>query len=141
MLCDQLGLAWTHTTLCYRKLKHGFKGGIQRAQRMLAVNTASACKLTLQPSGFSTTNTSLQARMPVVSLSQPPRQVKPVRGSSSPPTHEPDDWTETRGGWRGHHAVTAQHDKANLREQTETTWKARHVLHVMNHTKHRRCDG
>lgn len=52
---------------------------------------------TLLPSGFSTTNTSLQARMPVVSLSQPPRQVKPVRGSSSPPIHESVDWTEEAG--------------------------------------------
>lgn len=47
---------------------------------------------TLLPSGFSTTNTSLQARMPVVSLSQPPRQLKPVRGSSSPPIQVSDVW-------------------------------------------------
>lgn len=30
----------------------------------------------------------------MVSRSQPPRHVKPVRGSSSPPTQEPKDWTE-----------------------------------------------
>lgn len=50
---------------------------------------------TLLQSGFSTTKTSLQAWMPVVSLSQPPRQVKPVRGSSPPPSHESDDSDES----------------------------------------------
>lgn len=43
---------------------------------------------TLLPSGLSTTKTSLQIWIPVVSLSQPPLQVNPVRGSSSPPIHE-----------------------------------------------------
>lgn len=45
-------------------------------------------KPTLLPSGLSTTNTSFQSRIPVVSLSQPPLQLNPVRGSSSPPIHE-----------------------------------------------------
>lgn len=49
---------------------------------------------TLDPSGFSTTNSSFHARMPVVSLSQPPRHLKPVRGSSSLPIQDPTgDWT------------------------------------------------
>lgn len=47
---------------------------------------------TLVPSAFSTTKTSLQAWIPVVSLSHPPLQEKPVNGSSSPPIHDSDDY-------------------------------------------------
>lgn len=43
---------------------------------------------TLLPSGLSTTNTSLQIWIPVVSLSQPPLQVNPVSGSSLPPIQD-----------------------------------------------------
>lgn len=49
---------------------------------------------TLLPSGLSTTKTSLQTWIPVVSLSQPPLQVKPVSGSSSPPIQE-SPWCNT----------------------------------------------
>lgn len=40
---------------------------------------------TFVPLGLSITNTSFQTCMPVVSLSQPPRHVKPVNGSLFPP--------------------------------------------------------
>ncbi len=46
------------------------------------------CLRTLLPSGLSITKTSLQTWIPVVSLSQPPLHVNPVRGSLSPPIHE-----------------------------------------------------
>ena len=48
---------------------------------------------TLCPSGLSTRNTSLQIWMPVVSRSDPPLQVNPVRGSSASPSQSTAAWT------------------------------------------------
>lgn len=44
-------------------------------------------KYTLSPDGVSIRNGSLQIRIPVVSLSAPPRQLNPSKGSSSLPSH------------------------------------------------------
>lgn len=47
---------------------------------------------TFLPSGLSTRKTSLQIWIPVVSLSEPPLQENPVRGSSLSPSQSSDAW-------------------------------------------------